>query len=115
MKETYDKLGSLSPKQLHWLNDRIKDKTINVPEETVLPEGTKFFVVSRTSRFIDCHEYRHGLVMDAGPSMLALALFSDHSVENAGLANYPGCDGMRWYLTREEAEAAAGKRKEGES
>ena len=57
MKETYDKLGSLSPKQLRWLGDRIKDRTIRVPEETVLPEGTKFFVVSRTSRFIDCHEY----------------------------------------------------------
>ncbi len=108
MKETYDKLGSLSPKQLHWLSDRIKDKTIKVPEETVLPEGTKFFVVSRTSRFIDCYEYWHGLVIDVGPSMLALALFSDHSVVDAGLANYPGCDGMRWYLTREEAEAAAG-------
>ena len=108
MKETDDTIGSLSPKQLRWLGDRIKDGAIKVPEETVLPEGTKFFVVSRTSRFIDCHEYWHGLVMDAGPSMLSLALFSDHSVENAGLANYPGCDGMRWYLTRGEAEEAAG-------
>ena len=106
MKETDDTIGSLSPKQLRWLGDRIKDGAIKVPEETVLPEGTKFFVVSRTSRFIDCHEYWHGLVMDAGPSMLSL--FSDHSVENAGLANYPGCDGMRWYLTRGEAEEAAG-------
>lgn len=108
MKETNDTIGSLSPKQLRWLGDRIKDGAIKVPEETVLPEGTKFFVVGRTSRCVWCHEYWHGLVVDAGPSMLSLALFSDHSVENAGLANYPGYDGMRWYLTREEAEEAAG-------
>lgn len=108
MKETYDKLGSLSPKQLQWLDDRIKDKTIEVPEETVLPEGTTFFVVNMASRHVWCYEYWHGLVVDAGPSELSLALFSDHSVENAGLANYPGYDGMRWYLTREEAEKAAG-------
>ena len=108
MNETYDKLGSLSPKQLRWLNDRIEYKTIEVPEESVLPEGTRFFVVDRVSRHVWCHAYWHGLVVDAGPSMLSLALFSDHSVENAGLANYPGYDGMRWYLTREEAEEAAG-------
>jgi hypothetical protein len=109
MKETYDKLGSLSPKQLQWLDDRIKDKTIEVPAETVLPEGTRVFVVGRAPRHVWCYEYWHGLAVDAGPSMLSLALFSDHSVENAGLPNYPGYDGMRWYLTREEAEEAAGK------
>lgn len=109
MNETYDKLGSLSPKQLQWLDDRIKDGTIEAPEETVLPEGTEFFVVSGTSRRVWCCEYWHGLVVDAGPSMLSLALFADHSVENAGLPNYPGYDGMRWYLTREEAEEAAVK------
>lgn len=109
MKKTNDTLGSLSPAQLRWLGDRIKDKTINVPEETVLPEGTKFFVVYGTSRYIMSSEYWHGLVVEAGPSMISLALFSDHSIENAGMANYPGYDGMRWYLTREEAEEAAGK------
>ena len=60
-------------------------------------------------------EYWHGLVVDAGPSMLSLALFSDHSVENAGLVNYPGYDGMQWYLTREEAEKAGRKLEEGMS
>lgn len=115
MKETYDTIGSLSPAQLRWLRDRIEDKTIKVPEETVLPMGTKFFTVGNVSHLVEGHEYWHGLVMDAGPSMLSLALFSDHSVENAGLANYPGCDGLRWYLTREEAEEAAGKPKEGRS
>lgn len=109
MKETYDKLGSLHPKQLRWLDDRIKEGAIKVPEETILPEGTTVFVVYRTSRYIMSSEYWHGLVVDAGPSTLVLALYSDHSVENAGLANYPGYNGMRWYLTREEAEAAAGK------
>lgn len=108
MEKTYDTIGSLSPAQLRWLDDRIKDKTIKVPEETVLPEGTGFFVVGGTSRYVGRHEYWHGLVVDAGPSMLALALFSDHSVENAGMANYPEYDGMRWYLTKEEAEEAAG-------
>ena len=108
MKETYDKLGSLSPKQLRWIDDRIKEGAIKVPEETVLPEGTRFFVVGRTSRHVWCNEYWQGLVVDAGPSMISLALFSDHSVENAGHPNYPGYDGMRWYLTREEAEEAAG-------
>lgn len=34
MKEIYDKIGSLIPKQLRWLNDRVKDKTIKVPEGT---------------------------------------------------------------------------------
>lgn len=107
MKETDDTIGSLSPKQLRWLGDRIKDGAIKVPEETVLPEGTQFFVVRRMSRAIDCYKYWHGLVVDAGPSMLSLALFSDHSVENARHPLYPWCDGMRWYLTREEAEEAA--------
>lgn len=115
MKETNDTIESLSPAQRRWLSDRIKDKTIRVPEETILPEGTTFFVVSRTSRYIWSYEYWHGLVVEAGPSELSLALFSDHSVENAGLVNYPGYDNMRWYLTREEAEAAAGKLKEGRS
>lgn len=107
MKETNDTIGSLSPKQRRWLGDRIKDGAIKVPEETVLPEGTTIFVVYRTSRYIMSSEYWHGLIVDAGPSMLSLALFSDHSVEDAGLANYP-YDGMRWYLTRKEAEEAAG-------
>lgn len=109
MKETYDKLGSLSPKQLRWLDDRIKEGTIKVPEETVLPEGTTVFVAFRTSRYIMSSGYWHGLVVDAGPSMLSLALFSDHSVEDAGYPNYPGYDSIRWYLTRKEAEEAAGK------
>ena len=115
MKETYDKLGALSPKQLRWLGDRIADGTIKVPEETVLPERTKFFVVLGTTRRVMSYEYWHGLAVDAGPSMLSLALFSDHSVENAGHPLYPGYDGMRWYLTREEAEEAAGKLEEGRS
>ena len=109
MKENNDTIGLLSPAQLRWLRDRIEDKTIKVPEETVLPEGTTFFVVYRTSRHVMSFDCWHGLVVDAGPSMLSLALFSDHSVENAGMANYPGYDGMRWYLTRDEAEEAAGK------
>ena len=109
MKETNDIIGSLSPAQRRWLSDRIEDKTIKVPEETVLPEGTRFFVIFRTSRCVISFEYGHGLVVDAGPSMISLALFSDHSVENAGLPNYPGYDGMQWYLTREEAEEAASK------
>lgn len=109
MKETNNTLESLSPKQLKWLDDRIKDGTIKVPKETVLPERTTVFVVHKTTRCIISYEYWDGLVVDVGPSELSLALFSDHSVENAGLVNYPGYDGMRWYLTREEAEEAAGR------
>ena len=56
--------------------------------------------------WISKESFWHGLVLDYGPCQMSADLYSDGTVEEVGRPGYRSTKGVRWFRTREEAEAA---------
>lgn len=57
--------------------------------------------------WVSKESFWHGLVLDYGPCQMSADLYSDGTVEEVGRPGYRSTRGVRWFRTREEAEAAS--------
>ena len=57
--------------------------------------------------WVSKESFWHGLVLDYGPCQMSADLYSDGTVAEVGMPGYRSTRGVRWFRTREEAEAAS--------
>lgn len=81
---------------------------IGRPDKTVvdMPFQTPFYL-RWPDGWVSKESFWHGLVLDYGPCQMSADLYSDGTVEEVGRPGYRSTRGVRWFRTREEAEAAS--------
>ena len=75
------------------------------PVKTVvdMPFQTEFFV-RWWDGLVTKESFRHGLVLEYGPSQVSADLYSDGTIEEVNRPGYCGTKGARWFRTRAEAD-----------